>query len=72
MGAGAKVYLTTKQMLIKHPFLSGNMIKNLLTKNIGCFREKVVRKLGRRLLFDEQALLKYIENNDGDIYGNIS
>lgn len=56
-------YLTKKQACHKYPFLSENMLKNLLFKDIGGFRAKVVRKIGRRVLLDEQALLFYIASN---------
>ena len=36
------------------------MLKNLLFKDIRGFREKVVRKLGRRVLLDEEALLLFL------------
>lgn len=53
-------YLTKKQACEKYPFLSENMLKNLLFKDIGGFRNKVVRKLGRRIILDEEALLSFI------------
>lgn len=56
-------YLTKKQTLQKYPFLTENMLKNLLFKDIGGFRSKVVRKLGRRLIMDEEALLLFLSNS---------
>jgi hypothetical protein len=56
-------YLTKRQACEKYPFLTENMLKNLLFKNIGGFREAVVRKIGRRLLLDEEALLRFIANS---------
>lgn len=53
-------YLTKEDALKKYPFLTMNMLKNILFKDIRNFRSKVVRKLGRRILLDEQAFLKYI------------
>ena len=53
-------YLDKKQALQKYPFLTSNMLKNLLFKNLGGFRSKVVKKIGRRILLDEQALLCFI------------
>lgn len=53
-------YLTTKQVLQKYSFLTANMLKNLLFKNIGGFRSKVVRKIGRRNIIDEEALLRFL------------
>jgi hypothetical protein len=56
----SKSYLTKKQAIEKYSFLSENMLKNLLFKNFGDFRGKVVRRLGKRILLDEQALLQFI------------
>ena len=56
-------YLTKKQTLQKYPFLSENMLKNLLFKDIGGFRSKVVRKLGRRIILDEEALLRFLSES---------
>jgi hypothetical protein len=62
-------YLTKNQAIEKYKFLTSNMLKNILFKDIGGFRNKVVVKLGRRVLLDEQALLKFLaENKEGGIY----
>ena len=53
-------YLTKQQAVEKYTFLTANMLKNLLFKNPGGFRDKVVRKLGRRIVLDEKALLAFI------------
>ena len=55
-------YLTKKQALEKYPFLTANMLKNILFKDIGNFRAQVVRKLGRRIILDEEALLIFLSN----------
>jgi hypothetical protein len=60
-----KCFLTKKQAIQKHPFLSENMLKNLLFKNVNGFRTKVVCRLGRRILLDENALIKFLEENRG-------
>lgn len=52
-------YLTRKQVLQKYSFLTANMLKNLLFKDIDDFRKKVVRKIGRRIILDEEALLRF-------------
>ena len=57
-------YLTKKQAIEKYPFLSENMLKNLLFKNIGCFRDKVVKKIGRRIILDEVALLLFLSGSN--------
>ncbi len=58
-----KSYLTQNQAIEKYPFLTKNMLKNLLFKDIGGFRSKVVRKLGRRNILDEQALLMFLDDS---------
>jgi hypothetical protein len=59
----SKNYLTKQQALEKYRFLSANMLKNLLFKNTDGFRNKVVRKLGRRVLLDEEAFLLFISSS---------
>ncbi len=56
-------YLDKNQALQKYPFLTANMLKNLLFKDIGGFRGKVVRKVGRRVFLDEVALLRFIADS---------
>ena len=56
-------YLTKRQAVQKYAFLTENMLKNLLFKNPGGFRSKVVRKLGRRIVLDENALLHFISES---------
>lgn len=59
-------YLTKKQAVQKYQFLSANMLKNILSKDINGFRKKVVRKVGRRILLDEEALLQFLsESREG-------
>lgn len=53
-------YLTKKQTVEKYVFLTENMLKNLLFKNPDGFRDKVVRKIGRRIVLDEKVLLMFI------------
>jgi hypothetical protein len=65
----SNTYLTKNQAIEKYTFLTSNMLKNILFKDIGGFRNKVVVKLGRRVLLDEQALLKFLaENKEGGIH----
>ena len=56
-------YLTKKQACKKYPFLTENMLKNLIFKNHNGFRDKIVRRLGRRVVINEVALLEFIANN---------
>lgn len=53
-------YLTKKQLVEKYKFLSENMVKNFLHKNIDNVREKCVHRLGRRVLFNEAAFLNFL------------
>lgn len=57
-------YLNREQLIKKYPFITSCMLKNILFKNIGGFRTKVVRKIGRRNLFDEEEFLKFISNQN--------
>ena len=56
-------YLTKKQAIQKYPFLTENMLKNLLFKDRGGFRSKVVRRIGRRIILDEIALLQFLSES---------
>lgn len=58
-----KSYLTKEQLVKKYQFLTLNMMKNILFKNIDGFREKVTTRIGRRILFDEELFLKYLSEN---------
>jgi len=63
MEAISRSYLTKRQVIEKYPFLTKNMLKNLLFKDIGGFRSKVVKKLGRRIILDEEAFLIFLSNS---------
>lgn len=56
-------YLTKKQAIQKYPFLTENMLKNLLFKDRGGFRSKVVRRIGRRIILDETVLLQFLSES---------
>jgi hypothetical protein len=60
-----RTYLTKEQCLERFGFLSENMLKNLLFKDVCGFRSKVVIKLGRRNLYDLQAFQIFLSNNKG-------
>ena len=53
-------YLNTEQLIEKYPFITKSMLKNTLDKDFNGFREKCVRKLGKRILIDEIKFLKYL------------
>ena len=59
---GIDNYLTKEGIIEKYPFLTMNMLRNLLFKDVGGFRTKVVKKLGKRVLFDEKAFLLFLSN----------
>ena len=61
----SKQWLTKKQAIQKYDFLTENMLKNLLFKNIGGFRTKVITKLGRRILLDDEALQSFLQDGKG-------
>lgn len=54
-----------KQLLEKHKYLTENMIKNWLFKDVNGFRNKVVRRVGRTLFFSEPDLMTFIHENRG-------
>lgn len=58
-----KTYLTTKQAIEKYSFLTKNTLKHLLFRDVDGFRSQVARKLGRRILLDEDALLEFLDNS---------
>jgi hypothetical protein len=62
-----KSFLTQRQAIEKYSFLTKNRLKNLLAKNALGFREKVIRKLGRLNLIDEDALLFFISENKEEV-----
>ena len=54
-------YLTKRQAVEKYAFLTRKHAeKPFIEKNPDGFRDKVVRKLGRRIVLDEKALLMFI------------
>jgi hypothetical protein len=59
-----KSYLTQEQAIEKYPFLTKNMLKNLMFKDTDGFRSKVIKKLGRRILLDEEAFLLFLSNSN--------
>jgi hypothetical protein len=56
-------YLTREQALQKYSFLTASMLRNILFKDINGFRRKVVRKIGRRIIIDEEALLRFLHES---------
>ena len=57
-------FLTKKQLVDKHKFLTENMVKNFLHKNIGNIRGKCTKKIGRIILIDEEKFFQFIDESD--------
>lgn len=58
-------FLTKEQAIEKFPFLTQNMLKNILFKDIDGFREKCVHRFGKRILIDEEALINFLDSHRG-------
>ncbi|NGX26158.1 MAG: hypothetical protein K940chlam6_00070 [Chlamydiae bacterium] len=56
-------FLSKKEACSKYSFLTENTLKNLLFKNTGGFREKVAKKLGRKIILDEEALIRFLNES---------
>ena len=65
----SRSYLTKAQAIEKYPFLTKNMLKNLLFKDIRGFRNQVATKIGRRVILDEGALLRFVAEGKEAIRG---
>lgn len=60
-------YLTVRQFSEKHSFLSQSGLRWLLFKD-DKFRSHCVRRLGRKILLDESAVMQFIEGQkDGGV-----
>lgn len=55
-------YLSKKQAVEKYSFLTANILKNLLFKDVDGFRTQVAKKVGRRVFLDENALGSFFAN----------
>lgn len=61
--AEARSYLTVKQIPERYPAFSENSIRwAIFNKEINGFN-KVIRKVGRRVLIDEEAFVQWIERS---------
>jgi hypothetical protein len=58
-----KSFLTVKQWLNKYPAIPEGGIRHLIFTNKDNFNSRVVKKLGRKILLDEQAFLSYIDEH---------
>jgi hypothetical protein len=55
-------YLTLKQFASKHAFVTCGSLRQIIFKNKG-FEKACVRRLGRKVLIDEEKALEYIESS---------
>ncbi len=58
-----KNFLTIKQWLEKYRTIPEGGIRHLIFTNKDNFNARVVKKLGRKVLLDEQAFLSYIDDH---------
>jgi len=56
------MYLTVKQCVEKYPFIPMGGIRHMIFKNVD-FRDRVVKKVGKKILLDEQAFLEFIKES---------
>lgn len=57
----SKNYLSLKQWLNKYQAIPEGGIRHLIFTNKDNFTAKVVKKIGRKILLDEEAFLNYID-----------
>lgn len=58
-----KNFLTLKQWLAKYQAIPLGGIRHLIFTNKNNFNQRVVKKLGRKILLDEDAFLAYIDEH---------
>ncbi len=58
-----KNFLTLRQWLNKYSAIPEGGIRHLIFTNKDNFNSRVVKKLGRKILLDEQAFLSYIDEH---------
>lgn len=58
-----KNFVTIKQWLQKYPAIPEGGIRHLIFTNKDNFNTRVVKKIGRKILLDEQAFLNYINEH---------
>jgi len=56
-----KNFLTLKQWLAKYQAIPEGGVRHLIFTNKNNFNQRVVKKLGRKILLDEGAFLAYID-----------
>lgn len=63
VGIKQKSFLTMKQWLAKHQAIPEGGIRHLIFTNKDNFNSRVVKKLGRKILLDEEAFLDFINEH---------
>ena len=58
-----KNFLTLRQWLEKYKAIPEGGVRHLIFTNKDNFNSRVVKKLGRKILLDEQAFLSYIDEH---------
>jgi hypothetical protein len=58
-----KSFLTLRQWLEKYRAIPEGGVRHLIFTNKDNFNGRVVKKLGRKILLDEQAFLSYIDEH---------
>ena len=58
-----KNFLSLKQWLEKYKAIPEGGVRHLIFTNKDDFNKRVVKKLGRKILLDEQAFLAYIDQH---------
>lgn len=59
----SKAFLTVKQWLEKYHAIPEGGIRHLIFTNRDGFNTKVVKKIGRKILLDEEAFLRFIDEH---------
>jgi len=55
-------WMTKRQLIDKYKFLTENMLKNILFKNINNFREACTKKIGKKIVINEFQFLEFIKH----------
>jgi len=61
-------YMTIKQWVATHGFIPEGGIRHLIFSNES-FNQKVVKRIGKKILLDVEALYKFIEEQNQKIGG---
>lgn len=59
-------YLRPKEAVEKYSFLTKRMLARWLYENTQGFRTSVAKKIGQSIFLDEEALLRFFEENPAE------